>query len=100
LQFARSDFARGMSWSLFGMAAIELGAGAVVYFRTDRQVRRLDDLLAARPAQLRGGELARMRRVNANFRLLAIIETALVIGGAAMSARSVSSGSRARSRSA
>jgi len=84
LQFTQHDFARGMSYSLFAVAAIELGAGAVVYFRTDAQVRRLDAQLAARPAEFRARELARMRRVNANFRLLAIIETSLVLGGAAM----------------
>ncbi len=80
------DLARGAAYPLLSIGLIQLGAGIVVYTRTDRQVAGLLHTLAADPRRLREEELARMTRVNSNFRLLEAIETVLLLSGAAMAA--------------
>jgi hypothetical protein len=76
-----NDFARGMSYPLFAVSLIEVLAGAIIYFRTDRQVRGLVEELRVRPAALHDKEVRHIRRVNFQFRLLEGIEIALLLGG-------------------
>lgn len=53
-----------------------------MFFRTDAQVARLDRQLATDPHAFKKDESARIKGVNTEFIVLAIIESALIAGGA------------------
>lgn len=74
----QSDLARGAGYSLIGVAAIGLAVGGGVYFRTNSQLRRLEDQLDAAPLDYKREESERMARVNAQFRILKIAEYSIL----------------------
>ncbi len=76
-----NELLRGMAYPMFGIGLLQVVVGAVVYLRTDAQVRRLDAELAASPGELKLNELYRMRRVNAQFRILKYVEAGLLLAG-------------------
>lgn len=89
-----SDFMRGSSYPLFAVGAIQLIAGAVIFFRSDGQLARLSRGLAHNPAEYRSSEerrirlvhsreLRRIRRVNLEFELVTILESLILVGGVA-----------------
>ena len=59
----REPFARGLAGSLLLVAALGLGVGGSVYFRTDGQVRELVELQRADPARFAAEEEPRIRPV-------------------------------------
>jgi hypothetical protein len=68
----------------FPFALLGLGAavvGGAVWLRTDGQVRELQSTLARNPADLRAAEVPRMERVQRSFRIIKVVETALLAGG-------------------
>jgi hypothetical protein len=62
---------------LIGLAQLALGAG--LWVRTDPQVASLQAGLTDQPQSARQSELARMERVNANFRVIEAVEAALIL---------------------
>lgn len=74
----QSDMGRGAGYSLIGVAAIGLVVGGSVYFRTNSQLRRLEDQLDATPLDYKREESERMARVNAQFRILKIAEYSIL----------------------
>jgi hypothetical protein len=78
-----NDFLRGMSYPIFAVSLIEILAGAILYFRTERLVRGRVAELRANPAALLDKEGRYLKRVNFQFRLLEGVEIALMLGGLA-----------------
>lgn len=74
----QSDLGRGAGYSLLGVAAIGLAVGGGVYFRTNSQLRRLEDQLDQAPLDYKREESERMARVNAQFRILKIAEYSIL----------------------
>lgn len=84
LLFQEHDFARGLAYTELAMGAVEFLGGLVFYLNTRSRVPRFDRQLSTQPAAFREGELARIRRVNRDMRLLESIEVALFLAGGAM----------------
>jgi len=63
----REPFARGLAASLLLVAALGLGVGVSVYFRTDGQVRELVELQRTDPSRFAAEEGPRIRQVIRSF---------------------------------
>ena len=63
----REPFARGLAAALLLVAALGLGVGGTVYFRTDGQVRQLLELEQRDPARFAAEEGSRIRQVVRSF---------------------------------
>lgn len=74
----QSELGKGAGYSLLGVAAIGVVVGGGVYFRTNSQLRRLEDQLATAPLDYKREEGERMARVNAQFRILKIAEYSIL----------------------
>jgi len=79
---SQSDLGRGAGYALIGVAPVALIVGGTVYFRTNSQLRRLEDQLEGAPLDYRREELARMSKVNRQFYYLRIAEYSLFAVGA------------------
>lgn len=77
-----ADWARGASVPLLAVGVVHFAVGAVVWARSNDQAARLRVILRRNPARLREIELARMDRVNRQFRWLALVEIGLAAAGA------------------
>jgi hypothetical protein len=77
-----SDFMRGTGYPMIAVGALQALVGAIIFFRTDAQLARLERLLDQNPTELRARELSRIRRINLQFELLAATESLLLVGGA------------------
>lgn len=76
-----NDFMRGTGYPMIAVGAVQALAGAIIFFRTDTQLARLERLLDQNPSELRERELTRIRRINLQFELLAAAESMLIVGG-------------------
>ncbi|HXW10623.1 MAG TPA: hypothetical protein VD737_08415 [Steroidobacteraceae bacterium] len=65
--WVREPFARGLALALVVVAALGLGVGGTVYFRSDDQARRLVQLHAADPGQFSAEEGPRIAQVVRSF---------------------------------
>ena len=65
--WTRESFARGLAAALLVMAALGLGVGGTVYFRSDAQAQQLVELHQADAARFEAEEGARMRKVMSSF---------------------------------
>jgi hypothetical protein len=72
-----SQILDGAGWPLFLIGLLQLAVGAVVFFRTDRQVATLSTLVKESPEAFRIDELDRMHAVSQNFIRIRWIEIAL-----------------------
>lgn len=77
------EVAKGASYPVLGVGAIQLGAGIVSFISPPRRAARNAVLIAADHDGFLRDEGKRIRRVNTAFRVLAITELALVVGGVA-----------------
>jgi hypothetical protein len=84
LLFQGNDFARGLAYTELAMGAVEFIGGLVFYLNTRSRIPRFDRQLSTHPVAFRDGELARIRRVNRDMRLLESVEVALFLAGGAM----------------
>jgi hypothetical protein len=75
----REPFARGLAAVLLLTAAMGLGVGGTVYFRTDGQVRELVNLHEVEPARFALEEGPRMRQVVSSFGVYRIFYAAAVL---------------------
>ena len=74
---SQSDMGRGAGYALIGLAPVALMVGGTVYFRTNSQLRRLEDQLELAPDAYRREESIRMQKVNRQFQILRIAEYSL-----------------------
>ncbi|AFM12195.1 hypothetical protein [Turneriella parva] len=79
---SQSDLGRGAGYALIGLAPVALIVGGTVYFRTNSQLRRLEDQLETAPRDYRREENIRMQKVNRQFQILRIAEYSLFGFGA------------------
>ncbi len=75
----REPFARGLAAALLLTAALGLGVGGSVYFRTDAQVARLQQLQRSDPARFAAQEGPRIRQVVKSFGIYRLCYAAAVI---------------------
>ena len=75
----REPFARGLAAALLLTAALGLGVGGSVYFRTDAQVAALEQLQRLDPAGFATEEGARIRQVVKSFGIYRLCYAAAVI---------------------
>ena len=75
----REPFARGLAAALLLTAALGLGVGGSVYFRTDAQVAALEQLQRSDPAGFATEEGARIRQVVKSFGIYRLCYAAAVI---------------------
>jgi hypothetical protein len=75
----REPFARGLAASLLLTAALGLGVGGGVYFRTDAQVAALQQLQRADPARFAAEEGPRIRQVVKSFGIYRLCYAAAVL---------------------
>jgi hypothetical protein len=75
----REPFARGLAASLLLTAALGLGVGGGVYFRTDAQVAALQQLQRSDPARFAADEGPRIRQVVKSFGIYRLCYAAAVL---------------------
>jgi len=75
----REPFARGLAAALLLTAALGLGVGGGVYFRTDAQVAALQQLQRSDPARFAADEGPRIRQVVKSFGIYRLCYAAAVI---------------------
>ena len=75
---------RAMAAPLVLVGLVQLGIGVGLLARTDKQVAALRAALQREPAAARAAELGRMDRVNANFRMVEIVEAVLIVAALVM----------------
>ena len=82
--WVREPFAKGLAASLLLAAAIGLGVGGSVYFRTDTQLRQLTELQQHEPARFAAEEGPRIRQVVRSFGVYRIGYVLAVLGALAL----------------
>jgi hypothetical protein len=70
-----------MAWPLVIVGVFQLGIGLTVALRTPQQVNQLEQGLQTSTTLTSAAELARMDRVNANFRIVKATEAVLIVLG-------------------
>lgn len=80
------DRARGASWPLLGIGAVQLIAGAVLLTHTDARVAKLDEELRAAPDKFADAEGARVEQLGRTFTLLVGTEVTVVAVGVGLAA--------------
>jgi hypothetical protein len=75
--FFSVDILVGAAWPFFFIGVVQVIAGSVVYFRTDKQAASLQALANESPEAFRIDELDRMHRVSQSFIRIRWIEIAL-----------------------
>jgi len=75
---------RAAAYPLVAIALIQIGVGASVYARTDRQVAALVEQHRIDAGAFRSDEEARMAKVMQNFQIYKAIEIAFVVVGATL----------------
>lgn len=75
----REPFARGLASTLLLVAALGLGVGGTVYFRSDSQAQQLLELRRTNPARFDAEEGPRIRQVERSFSLYRIAYAVVVI---------------------
>ncbi len=76
-----SDRRKGIAYVFLPLGVVELIVGAVVFFRTDAQVGKLEAQMADDPAAFREAEQARMKKVVESFEWLKAAEIVIFVVG-------------------
>lgn len=71
----------GIAVPLLLIGIVQFAVGASVYFRTDKQVARLEQEFRSAPATMAAAETPRMKKVLKSFTVLKYIETILIAAG-------------------
>lgn len=93
LYLHKTDLTRGMSYPILAVGAIQTAAGVVLLLRTDGQIAKNEERIAASEKTFRDEDLARIKRTNTSFLVLEIVEGVLILGGATLAIVSSSKGS-------
>lgn len=81
-----SDIERGMAYPLGAFGLVQTGIGIGSLLRSNARLDDLDARIARSPEEARRSELSRMRTWNSLFLGVKIVETAVLLGGAAFAA--------------
>jgi uncharacterized membrane protein HdeD (DUF308 family) len=82
--WVREPFAKGLAASLLLAAAMGIGVGGSVYFRTDTQLRQLTELQQRDPSRFAAEEGPRIRQVVRSFATYRIGYVIAVLGALAL----------------
>lgn len=74
-------FYLGMAWPLLAIAIVEIVVGGSVFFRTDGQLKALEEQFERSPADLAAAELPRMKAVMRNFQVYRWVEITFMVVG-------------------
>ncbi len=76
------ELGRGAAYPLLTFGTLHLAVAAVLHFRTDARVDRLQARLATDPAAFRAAEVTRMEGVHRTLDALTAVETLMIAAGA------------------
>ncbi len=80
--FLKNDaFFRGAAWPLAIIGLIQLSVGSNIYFRSPKDMQRVENLIKNDPAGLQNIEIPRMEQVMKQFTILRWTEVALIATG-------------------
>ena len=77
----RTDFYKGLFYSLVIIAMIQIFVGGTVFFRSPGDIARVTSYLQNDPEKLETEEMPRMALVNKNFVIYRYVEIALALVG-------------------
>ncbi|MEO5646986.1 MAG: hypothetical protein ABIQ56_01420 [Chitinophagaceae bacterium] len=77
----KQPFYNGMSYSLLAVSLIQLTVGITVYFRSPKDIVRVNLVIQTDKSKIQSEEIPRMKTVMKNFLLYRWIEIALMITG-------------------
>lgn len=81
LSIVKKPFTTGMAFPLIIVALIQLTVGFTVYFRSPKDLHRIEQLAQKDVTQLKTSEITRMEVVMRNFLIYRYIEIVLMIMG-------------------
>jgi hypothetical protein len=74
-------FYNGVAWPLIFIAFIQLTVGTIVYFRSPKDSRRVQNFVTTLPKNIKAVEIPRMEKVMTSFKLYRYIEISLLVIG-------------------
>lgn len=77
----KQPFYNGLSYSLIAIAIIQLSVGSIVYFRSPRDIVRVEQVFKNDKSKIQSEEIPRMRAVMKSFVLYRWVEIGLMITG-------------------
>ena len=80
----KTAFFCGMAYPLIAVAVIQITVGAIVYFRSPADIKRVSEMIQSDKTRIQSEEIPRMRVVMKNFVLYRNIELALILIGVAL----------------
>jgi multidrug transporter EmrE-like cation transporter len=80
----KQPFYSGMAYSFIAIALIQLIVGSSVYFRSPKDIIRVNQIVQTDVTKIKTEEIPRMETVMKNFALYRWVEIALVVLGVAM----------------
>jgi len=78
------DFYRGMSWPLLIVAVLQIGVGVYIYWRSPRDIKRVETYFYKQPDKLKTDELPRIQQVLKSFVFYVRFQVSLCIIGVLM----------------
>lgn len=81
LLITKKPFFNGMSYPLIVIALIQITVGATIYFRTPKDIIRVENIIKNEPQKIETEELPRMKTVMKSFQTYFYVEIALLIIG-------------------
>lgn len=80
----KKPFYSGMAWPLIAVAVIQLTVGFTVYFRSPKDISRVNALLTQGKEKAIAEEVPRMHTVIKNFTIYRVVEIVLLLIGLGM----------------
>lgn len=81
---AKQPFYNGMAYSLIAVALIQIVVGSSVYFRSPKDIERVNRFVKTEHSKIQTEEIPRMKVVMKNFEIYRWIEITLLIAGLIM----------------
>ena len=77
----KTPFYTGMTYPLIGVALIQIIVGTSVYFRSPKDILRVNTILREVPTNIKVEDIPRMEKVMKNFVIYRWIEISLLVAG-------------------
>jgi multidrug transporter EmrE-like cation transporter len=77
----KKPFQNGIAYSIAAIALIQIVVGTSVYFRSPKDIARVNEMIRTDMAKIQSEEIKRMKVVMKNFTLYKYIEMALILAG-------------------
>lgn len=77
----KQPFYSGMSWPLIAIAIIQLTVGTSVYFRSPKDIKRVQTIVQSQKQKITSEEIPRMEVVMKNFIIYRYVEIILLVAG-------------------